>query len=188
MGHVRGAERMTYTLRCDSPLGELLLAARGGALVGLWLEGQKYYPELPAAEVRSGAREPVLLDAKRWLEAYFAGERPEISALALKPEGSEFRRRVWRRLCAIPYGEVVSYGEIARELARERGLESFSAQAAGGAVGHNPISIIIPCHRVVGSGGSLTGYAGGVERKLWLLRHEGANTLQLIVPKKGTAL
>ncbi|MCM1237721.1 MAG: methylated-DNA--[protein]-cysteine S-methyltransferase, partial [Ruminococcus flavefaciens] len=109
-------------------------------------------------------------------------------ALALAPEGSGFRRRVWRRLCDVPYGEVVSYGEIARELARERGIESFSAQAVGGAVGHNPISIIIPCHRVVGTDGNLTGYAGGVERKLWLLRHEGVDVSGLVVPQKGTAL
>lgn len=188
MGYVKGAEDMIYTMGCDSPLGGLLLAARGGALAGLWMDGQKYYPEFPDGEVRDGGHEPVLLDAKRWLEAYFAGERPEISELALAPEGSGFRRSVWKRLCKIPYGEVVSYGEIAQELARERGLESFSAQAVGGAVGHNPISIIIPCHRVVGAGGNLTGYAGGVERKLWLLRHEGADTGRLFVPKKGTAL
>lgn len=179
---------MTYIMRCASPVGGLLLAARGGALTGLWLEGQKYYPEFSDGEVSDGANEPVLLDVKRWLDAYFAGERPEINGLALMPEGSEFRRRVWKRLCGIPYGEVASYGDIARELARERGLESFSAQAVGGAVGHNPISIIIPCHRVVGAGGSLTGYAGGVERKLWLLRHEGADVSGLAVPRKGTAL
>ncbi len=138
--------------------------------------------------MREGSGEPVLLDARRWLEAYFAGEKPEISALTLAPEGSEFRRRVWRRLCEVPYGGTVSYGELARELARERGLESFSAQAVGGAVGHNPISIIIPCHRVVGAGGNLTGYAGGVERKLWLLRHEGTDVPGLKMPGKGTAL
>ncbi len=179
---------MTYTVRVESPVGGLLLAARGGALVGVWMEGQKYFPDFSGEEVRDGAGEPVLTGARRWLEAYFAGERPEISALTLAPEGSEFRKRVWQRLCEVPYGEVVSYGAIARELARERGVNSFSAQAVGGAVGHNPISIIIPCHRVVGAGGNPTGYAGGVERKLWLLRHEGVDVSGLVMPKKGTAL
>lgn len=179
---------MLYTMLCASPLGELLLAERDGALAGLWMTGQKYYPDLTGEETRESGRESVLLRARSWLDAYFAGERPEPDALPLSPEGSEFRRRVWERLCAIPYGAVISYGEIARELARERGLEAFSAQAVGGAVGHNPISVIIPCHRVVGANGSLTGYAGGVERKLWLLRHEGADLTGLSVPKRGTAL
>lgn len=177
---------MTYTTWLESPLGALLLAARGGALVGVWMEGQKYFPDLSGEEVKDGAFEPVLAEARRWLEAYFAGDRPEINELALAPEGSGFRWSVWRRLCEIPYGEVVSYGELARELARERGSESFSAQAVGGAVGHNPISIIIPCHRVVGAGGNLTGYAGGVERKLWLLRHEGVDVSELKMPGKGS--
>ena len=179
---------MIYTTRCASPLGELLLAERDGALIGLWMLGQKYFPVFMGEEVCESAGRPALSAARRWLDAYFAGERPEISPLTLGPEGSEFRRRVWKRLCEIPYGETVSYGEIARALACERGAESFSAQAVGGAVGHNPISIIIPCHRVVGADGSLTGYAGGVERKLWLLRHEGADMARLFIPKKGTAL
>lgn len=177
---------MTYTVRFESPVGGLLLAARGGALVGVWIEGQKYFPDFPNEETRDGADMPVLVQARRWLEAYFAGERPEPGALALAPGGSGFRRQVWRRLCEVPYGEVVSYGSLARELARERGMERFSAQAVGGAVGHNPISIIIPCHRVVGAGGNLTGYAGGVERKLWLLRHEGVDVSVLVMPKKGS--
>lgn len=179
---------MIYMTRYSSPLGELLLAERDGALVGLWLRGQKYFPDLRQEETGQCDSRTVLSEAKLWLDAYFKGGRPEISLLPLAPEGSEFRRRVWKRLCAIPYGETVSYGEIARDLARERGTETFSAQAVGGAVGHNPVSIIIPCHRVVGSNGSLTGYAGGVERKLWLLRHEGADTSGLYVPEKGTAL
>lgn len=179
---------MIYTANLSSPLGELLLAERGGALIGLWMYGQKYFPAPFREEARENADRPVLNAARLWLEAYFAGERPEISSLPLAPEGSGFRRSVWKRLCEIPFGETRSYGGIAREIALERGQESFSPQAVGGAVGHNPISIIIPCHRVVGANGSLTGYAGGVERKLWLLRHEGVDVDRLFAPKKGTAL
>lgn len=163
---------MVYTRLCSSPLGSLLLAERDGALTGLWMEGQKYFPSLSEQETRPCSNSPVLRAAEKWLTAYFAGEKPEISALPLSPEGSVFRRKVWERLCAIPYGQVRTYGEIARELAEESGTERSRARAVGGAVGHNPISIIIPCHRVVGADGTLTGYAGGVHRKLWLLRHE----------------
>lgn len=179
---------MIYTMRCISPLGELLLAERDGALIGLWIQGQKYFLASLREEMCENTDRPALNAARSWLDAYFAGERPEINKLTLAPEGSEFRRAVWKKLCGIPCGETRTYGAIARELANERGYESFSAQAVGGAVGHNPISIIIPCHRVVGADGSLTGYAGGVERKLWLLQHEGAYVTGLFVPKKSTAL
>ncbi len=131
---------------------------------------------------------PVFESAKRWLDRYFAGEEPVISELPLAPVGSEFRQVVWNILCEIPYGEVVSYGEIARKTAEKMGKKRMSGQAVGGAVGHNPISIIIPCHRVVGSNGSLTGYAGGIQTKIKLLQLEGADTSRLFVPKKGTAL
>ena len=118
--------------------------------------------------------------------AYFADDPQPIGDVPLAPRGSEFQQAVWKRLIAIPHGELTTYGAIASELKRERG--KASALAVGGAVGHNPISIIIPCHRVVGSDGSLTGYAGGIERKLWLLEHEGVDTGELYVPKRGTAL
>lgn len=166
---------MIYTAQYASPLGALLLAERDGALTGLWMEEQKYFPTLPEGETRPWPDSPVLRAAEKWLDAYFAGERPEISELPLSPEGSRFRRRVWEKLCGIPYGEVRTYGQIARELEREQAMESACARAVGCAVGRNPVSIIIPCHRVVGANGSLTGYAGGVERKLWLLRLEGAD-------------
>lgn len=179
---------MIYTTQCASPLGVLLLAERDGALTGLWMEGQKYFPALPHGQTRPCPDSTVLRAAAEWLDAYFAGERPEISALPLSPEGSGFRRRVWEKLCAIPYGQVRTYGQIARELEREQVIKSACARAVGGAVGRNPVSIIIPCHRVVGSDGSLTGYAGGVERKLRLLRLEGADLSSLRVPEKGTAL
>ncbi|MCI9156887.1 MAG: methylated-DNA--[protein]-cysteine S-methyltransferase, partial [Lawsonibacter sp.] len=123
-----------------------------------------------------------------WLDRYFAGERPAISELPLAPIGSEFRKEVWQVLCEIPYGETTTYGEISQKIAARRGLERMSAQAVGGAVGHNPISIIVPCHRVVGSNGSLTGYAGGLQKKIKLLTHEGVDMERFFVPQRGTAL
>ena len=174
---------MDYCTNWISPLGELTLASDGERLVGLWLQGQKYY----AATLKSGARLRDDLDvfraAKDWLRSYFAGECPEPGALPLAPRGSAFRREVWRMLLEIPSGELTTYGALAHRLG-----PGMSAQAVGGAVGHNPISIIIPCHRVVGADGSLTGYAGGVENKLRLLRLEGADLSRLRVPNRGTAL
>lgn len=155
----------------ESPLGSYVMAEEDGKLVGLWLMGQKYFPkELPP--VGSGERE-IFTRTRRWLDAYFAGERPEPGELRLAPKGSAFARQVWELLLEIPYGETVTYGQLARELAKRRGLERMSAQAVGGAVGHNPISIIIPCHRVLGAKGQLTGYAGGLETKRRLLELEG---------------
>lgn len=179
---------MTDTMYCDSPVGRLLLAGRDGALVGLWIEGQKYFQEPLKGEMRENPGSPILNQAKQWLERYFRGERPPIRELNLAPEGSEFRREVWKILCEIPYGQVTTYGEIAKKIAARRGSEHNWAQAVGGAVGHNPISIIIPCHRVVGADGSLTGYAGGVEKKQRLLTHEGVDMEKLYLPSKGTAL
>jgi methylated-DNA-[protein]-cysteine S-methyltransferase len=123
-----------------------------------------------------------------WLDGYFAGENPDPNALPLGPKGSDFQQAVWAELLKIPYGEVVTYGAIAKTLAKARGIERMSSQAVGGAVGRNPISIIIPCHRVVGSDGSLTGYGGGIENKVKLLEGEGVDMTKLYVPKKGTAL
>ena len=158
----------------DSPIGKLLLSAGENALTGVWFEGQKYFPEhLCASAVRDDAH-PVLSRARDWLDRYFAHEQPDPRELKLAPRGSEFRHQVWELLLQIPYGQVTTYGALAKELAEQRGLSSLSAQAVGGAVGHNPISIIVPCHRVVGADGSLTGYAGGMDKKLLLLTLEGA--------------
>lgn len=179
---------MIYTLNYNSPVGRLLLAEKDGSLTGLWIEGQKYYPSFLQQEMSEKLDSPVLCQAKQWLDRYFGRKRPQISELPLSPAGSEFRKAVWKILCKIPYGETVTYGEIARKLAADRGLDNMSAQAVGGAVGHNPVSIIIPCHRVVGANGSLTGYAGGIEKKIRLLVHEGTDMERLFVPKKGTAL
>lgn len=160
----------------ESPLGSYVMAEEDGKLVGLWLMGQKYFPkELPPVGSSEGN---LFALTRRWLDRYFAGERPEPGELRLAPKGSAFARQVWELLLEIPYGETVTYGQLARELANRRGLERMSAQAVGGAVGHNPISIIIPCHRVLGAKGQLTGYAGGLEIKRRLLELEGAGPIQ----------
>lgn len=169
-----GVKGMLYFLRYDSPLGGMTLVSRGEALEGAWFEGQKYELAGVSGMPAEQRRIPVLADASAWLDSYFSGGRPSPGSLPLAPQGSAFRQEIWQMLCGIPYGETVTYGELAGEYARRHGLTSMSAQAAGGAVGHNPISVIIPCHRVVGANGSLTGYAGGLERKRWLLRLEGA--------------
>lgn len=179
---------MVYTCHYDSPVGRLLLAEKDGALAGLWIEGQKYFLGSVQEEMEEKTNSVILNRTKEWLDGYFKGEKPPISELSLVPAGSAFRKAVWKLLCEIPYGETITYGEIARQLAARRITSAKSAQAVGGAVAHNPISIIIPCHRVVGRNGSLTGYAGGIEKKIKLLKHEGADMDRLFVPGKGTAL
>lgn len=179
---------MLYSAQYPSPLGPLLLAGNEDSLVGLWIEGQKYFAGTVAEEVTEKGDLPVFAAAKAWLDAYFAGRKPAISDLPLAPQGGAFRRAVWDILCGIPYGGVITYGEIAKAMAARMNKASMSSQAVGGAVGHNPISIIIPCHRVVGASGSLTGYAGGIDKKIKLLRHEGVDMSGLFVPSKGTAL
>ncbi len=164
---------MYYITDCDSPLGVLTLASDGEALIGLWMDGQKYDRNLLKGKETVQAEVPVFDKARNWLERYFAGDRPEISEIPVAMTGSSFQKIVWELLCQIPYGKTVTYGEIARQTAAQMGRSSMSAQAAGGAVGRNPISIIIPCHRVIGADGSLTGYAGGIDRKIMLLKHEG---------------
>lgn len=153
----------------DSPLGRILIGADQDTLKGIWFDGQKYAPDLSGA-VRNDDL-PVVLETCRWLDLYFSGKDPGFFP-ALSPEGTDFRKTVWAELMEIPYGETTTYGAIARAVAGKCGLNSMSAQAVGGAVGHNPISILIPCHRVVGANGSLTGYAGGLDRKRALLALE----------------
>lgn len=165
---------MFYSTEITVPLGAVTLASDGESLCGLWFLGQKYFAAAIPEEMCRKDDLEIFQKTKDWLERYFAGKRPEISELPLHPIGSEFRQKVWKILCEIPYGKVTTYGEIAQRIASEQGLERMSAQAVGGAVGHNPISIIIPCHRVVGANGKLTGYAGGIEKKRELLKHEGA--------------
>ena len=177
---------MVYTKHYKSPLGGILLSADEIGFTGLWFDGEKYYAEnLP--EEHTEADTPILSEAVRWLDIYFDGREPDFTP-PLHPVGSDFRQAVWRILLDIPYGATITYGDIAKKIAEKNGLRKMSAQAVGGAVGHNEISIIIPCHRVVGTNGSLTGYAGGIDRKTRLLELEHADMTGLFVPKKGTAL
>lgn len=177
---------MQYTSQYHSPLGEILIAADDIGLTGLWFEGQKYYA-LHLDKENQEQETQILKDAKRWLDIYFSGQKPNFK-LPLHFTGTDFQNEVWEILCSIPYGKTMTYGEIANILAKRKGLERMSAQAVGGAVGHNEISIIVPCHRVVGSQGSLTGYAGGIDKKVSLLKLEKVNMDRFYVPKKGTAL
>jgi methylated-DNA-[protein]-cysteine S-methyltransferase len=179
---------MYYSTTYPSPIGTITLACDGNNLVGLWHEGQRYHGKTMPEEIVEKNDMPIFDAAKRWLDRYFAGERPTISELPLAPRGSEFRQGVWDILCEIPYGEVITYGDIAKKMAVKMNKKRMSSQAVGGAVGHNPISIIIPCHRVVGSNGSLTGYGGGIGTKIKLLELERVDMSSLFVPKKGTAL
>lgn len=179
---------MTYKTTYNSPLGEMTLVSDGKNLTGLWIDGQKYFESTLYGRVEENDDLEIFRQTKAWLERYFQGARPEISELPLAPAGGAFRQAVWKILREIPYGQVITYGEIANQIAKERGLPKMSAQAVGQAVGHNPISVIIPCHRVVGANGNLTGYAGGIHLKIKLLTFEGVDTGQLFIPQKGSAL
>lgn len=175
-----------YTIHYESPIGGILLAADAIGLTGLWFDGGKYYAAGLSGECEEKSV-PVLENAKEWLDIYFSGREPDfLPPLHLK--GSSFQTEVWDILRQIPYGKTTTYGEIAGILAKKRGLARMSAQAVGGAVGHNPVSVIVPCHRVVGSDGSLTGYAGGIDKKRKLLEYEGADMSVCYIPRRGTAL
>ena len=163
---------MSYYKNYTSPLGEILIVSDGENITGLWFEGQKYFKSALKDELILKEDLPILIKASNWLDDYFSGKSPKITDLALKAEGSEFRKYVWEELCKIPYGKTITYGEIAKTIASKTNKEKMSAQAVGGAVGHNPISIIIPCHRVIGSNNNLTGYAGGIDKKTKLLELE----------------
>ena len=163
---------MQYISHYASPLGDMLLAADEAGLRGAWFAGQKYFARGLDAE-HEEAETPALRAAKRWLDVYFSGREPD-APVPLHLVGTAFQREVWALLCAIPYGQTTTYGSLARLLADRRGAPHLSAQAVGGAVGRNPVSVIVPCHRVVGADGRLTGYAGGTEKKLRLLELEGA--------------
>ena len=162
-----------YTIIYPSRLGDILLAADEIGLTGLWFFGQSYFADtLPTEQIAQET--PILTQAREWLDEYFSGKEPDFTP-KLHPIGSPFRQEVWRILLQIPYGQTTTYGEIARQLEKLQNRPHMSAQAVGGAVGHNGISIIIPCHRVVGTKGNLTGYAGGLDKKMALLELEHAN-------------
>lgn len=164
---------MAYICKYMSPLGGIMMASNGEAITGLWFEGQKYFGDtLP--EQYEEKKLPVFEEAKRWLDIYFQGKEPEFTP-PLLIETTPFRKAVWEIMLEIPYGKTMTYGEIADRIAKQKGISRMSAQAVGGAVGHNSISLMIPCHRVVGMDGSLTGYAGGIDKKVRLLSLEKAD-------------
>ena len=177
---------MVYTTEYASPLGTVTLACDGDAIIGLWFSGQRYFGDILPEQTEKAAH-PLFADAKRWLDVYFSGREPNF-LLPLRYDSTPFRRLVCEIMLTIPYGKTMTYGQIAAETAKRLGTEKLSAQAVGGAVGHNPISLMIPCHRVVGANGSLTGYGGGIARKVKLLELERADMRGLFIPKSGTAL
>ena len=177
---------MIDTYRYYSPIGAITLASNGEALTGLWFDGQKYFGDTLGDQYRERML-PIFEEAIEWLSIYFPGRNPDFMP-PLSFHTSPFRKAVWDILLTIPYGKTMTYGEIADRIAAQKGLKRMSAQAVGGAVGHNPISIIVPCHRVVGTNGSLTGYAGGIERKIKLLELEKTDMAGFFIPKKGVAL
>ena len=171
---------MLYSVEYESPIGKLTLVSNEKALIGLWMDGQRYFGSSLPNEFLFEKSASVLESAVLWLEAYFAGEKPSLEGLLLEPRGTVFRQSVWKALLDIPYGTTTTYGALAQRLSDESG--SFvSPRAVGNVVGHNPISILIPCHRVVGANGLLTGYAGGLERKKWLLEHEGLGKENIVL-------
>ena len=155
---------MFYSTDYFSPIGKMLIISDGQAICGVWFYGQKHFPSLDDLTEKDDLT--IFKRAKKWFDDYFSGLNPKID-FKLKPQGSDFRIRVWKILCEIPYGETLTYGEIASMIS-----ETMSAQAVGGAVGHNPIAVLIPCHRVLGAGGKLTGYAAGIDKKIELLKLE----------------
>ena len=173
---------MQYTNKYQSPLGDILLAADDVGLTGLWFEGQKYFA-LYLDKEHKEKELPVFVKAKEWLDIYFSGKEPNFK-LPLHFIGTPFQKEVWEILSSIPYGKTIPYGEIAKQLAKKRNIKQMSAQAVGGAVSHNEISIIVPCHRVVGANGSLSGYAGGIDKKIALLKLEKADMTHIFAPKK----
>lgn len=177
---------MIYTYHYSSPLGGITLSSNGTELTGLWFDGQKYFGDTLGEEYEEKTL-PIFEETARWLDIYFSGKAPDFIP-PLSMETTPFRKAVWEIMLEIPYGKTMTYGEIADRIAKQKGLLKMSAQAVGGAVGHNSISLIIPCHRVVGTNGSLTGYSGGIDKKVKLLTLEKVNMSELFVPRKGTAL
>ena len=177
---------MQYTSKYKSKIGEILLASDGKNLTGLWFVGQKYFADnLEKENIEKDL--PIFKQVKKWLNIYFSGKTPDFTPSLSFESISPFRKRVWEIMLEIPFGKTSTYGQIAKQIEKETGKKA-SAQAVGGAVGHNSISLIIPCHRVLGSNTSLTGYAGGINKKIELLKLEGVDVSKLIIPTKGTAL
>ncbi|MBR1942814.1 methylated-DNA--[bacterium] len=177
---------MQYKNYYQSPLGEIFLTANETSLTGLWFVGAKYFDETSMQNYKE-KKLPIFEQTKNWLDLYFEGKEPNFTPPVYQT-GSSFKMAVWKILKDIPYGKTVTYSEIAAIIAKQKGIIKMSAQAIGGAVAHNTISIIIPCHRVIGANGSLTGYAGGINKKIKLLELEKINIEKFLIPTKGTAL
>lgn len=177
---------MQYVDYYLSPIGEITLISNGEYLTDLIFTGQRFYNET-MPNIYNNYSVPVLIQTKKWLDIYFSGKCPNFIPNILI-QGSAFQLDVWNLLKKIPYGEVMTYGDIAKSIAKQYGINKMSAQAVGVAVGRNPISIIIPCHRVIGKNGNLTGYGGGIQRKIELLKLENSYKENFFIPKKGNAL
>ena len=177
---------MDYIYNYKSPLGEITLASDGLSLTGLWFNKQKYFA-YSLDENYEVKYLPIFDETIKWLDIYFNGKNPDFVP-KIKMKSSDFRKSVWEILITIPYGQTMTYGEIAKIIAKQKGLSRMSAQAIGNAVGHNSISLIIPCHRVIGTNGNLAGYAGGIDKKIKLLTLEKVDLSKLFVPHKSTAL
>lgn len=177
---------MDYIYHYSSPLGGITLASDGESLTGLWFDRRKYYVDTLTSE-HEGRTLPIFSDTVKWLDLYFSKKAPDFTP-KLSMRTTPFRQAVWEIMLTIPYGKTMTYSEISARIAQQRGLTKMSAQAVGSAVGHNAISLIIPCHRVVGKSGSLTGYAGGIYKKKQLLTLEGVDFEKLWIPSEGTAL
>ena len=171
---------MNYMCKYESPIGKIILVSDGENLTGLWFEGQKYFLNL-ITEQKCDLE--IFKKTKKWLDIYFSGKEPE-EEIPINFYGTDFRVKVWNILKEIPYGNVITYGEIAKRLALEKGMKKMSAQAVGAAISHNPISIIVPCHRVIGNNNNLTGYAGGIDKKIKLLEIEGIDISNMKKPNK----
>ena len=174
---------MQYIHYYESPIGRILLTANEQGLTGLLLQGEPW----TLAHDYSETITPAIADSVRWLDMYFSGNIPDFMP-PLHLTGSPFQMEVWELLLKIPYGETTTYGDLAKQIAQQRGIPHMSAQAVGGAVGSNPVSIIVPCHRVIGANGNLTGYASGLDNKISLLKQEGFDMKQFFIPSKSTAI
>lgn len=167
-------DKIYYQTKYNSPLGNITICCdEKENIVGLWFEKQKHFAYNIDGKMVENGNLKIFTKIKKWLDRYFTGKKTDIKDIHLKLIGTQFQTKVWKILCKIPYGKVITYGDIAKQVAKRMKLKKMSAQAVGGAVGHNPISIIIPCHRVIGKNGKLTGYAAGIDKKIKLLELEG---------------
>ncbi len=178
---------MKYFSYYLSPVGKLMLVSDNDKLIAIKGDKHRFLDDFSVGEKENNDLD-IFIKTKKWLDDYFKGLNPSIDDIPIYFEGSDFRIEVWKILCDIPYGEVYTYGDIARMIAKKRGLKSMSSQAVGNAIGHNPISIIVPCHRVVGSNNNLVGYGGGIFMKIKLLELEGIDVSKYKIPVRGTAL